>query len=59
MGGGMGMGAGAWGTPAPPPSTTAKPPEEGLSDLKGIAQSLQEQLNQVLKRIEELEKKKK
>jgi predicted Fe-Mo cluster-binding NifX family protein len=55
---GMGMGTGAWGAPAPPPSTATKPPEEELSELKSMADSLQEQLDQVLKRIEELEKKK-
>jgi predicted Fe-Mo cluster-binding NifX family protein len=54
---GMGMGTGAWGAPAPPPSTATKPPEEELSELKSTAQSLSEQLDQVLKRIEELEKK--
>ncbi len=58
MGGGMGMAAGAWGAPGPPPTTGAKPSEEELSELKGVAQSLQEQLNQVLKRLDELEKKK-
>jgi predicted Fe-Mo cluster-binding NifX family protein len=57
MGRGMGMGAGVWGAPAPPPSTATKPPEEELSELKEMAHSLQEQLDQVLKRIGELEKK--
>jgi predicted Fe-Mo cluster-binding NifX family protein len=58
MGRGMGMGAGAWGAAAPPPSSATKPPEEEeLSELKSTAQSLREQLDQVLKRIEELEEK--
>ncbi len=57
MGLGMGMGAGPCGAPSPPPSTMARPPGEELSELKDMAQSLQRQLDQVLKRIEELEKK--
>ena len=57
MGRGMGMGAGAWGAPAPPPSSAPRPPEEELSELKDTAQSLKDQLDQVLKRIDELEKK--
>jgi len=56
---GMGMGAGTWGPPTPPPSAGAQPPEEELSNLKDMAQSLQQQLDQALKRIEELEKKNK
>lgn len=58
MGRGMGMGAGVWGAPAPPPRAASKPPEEELSELKSMAHSLQGQLDQVLKRIDELEKRK-
>jgi predicted Fe-Mo cluster-binding NifX family protein len=58
MGGGMGMGAGAWIPPQAPPATASKPTAEELSELKGLAQSLKEQLGQVTKRIEDLEKKK-
>lgn len=57
MGRGMGMGAGPWGAAVTPPSTGARPSEEEISELKEMAQSLQEQLDQVLKRIEDLEKK--
>jgi predicted Fe-Mo cluster-binding NifX family protein len=57
MGGGMGMGAGAWIPPQAPPPTASKPTAEELSDIKGLAQSLKEQLDQVTKRIDDLEKK--
>jgi len=57
IGRGMGMGAGPRGAPVMPPSTGARPSEEEISELKEMAQSLQEQLDQVLKRIEDLEKK--
>ena len=64
MGGGMGrgmgggMGAAAWTPPAGPPTTGAKPTAEELSELKGMAQSLKDQLDQVTKRLEDLEKNK-
>ena len=57
MGGGMAVGAGAWTPPKPPPATASNPTAEELSELKGLAQSLKEQLEQVTKRIEDLEKK--
>jgi predicted Fe-Mo cluster-binding NifX family protein len=57
MGGGIGMGAGAWIPPQAPPATASKPTAEELSELKGLSQSLKEQLDQVTKRIEDLEKK--
>ena len=58
MGGGMGMSAGTWMPPQAPPATASKPTAEELSELEGLAQSLKEQLDQVTKRIEDLEKKK-
>jgi predicted Fe-Mo cluster-binding NifX family protein len=57
MGGGMGMGAAAWIPPQAPPPTASKPTAEELSELKGLAQALKEQLDQVTKRIDDLEKK--
>jgi len=57
MGAGMGMAAGAWMPPQASPPMTSKPTAEELSELKGLAQSLKEQLDQVTKRIEDLEKK--
>jgi predicted Fe-Mo cluster-binding NifX family protein len=57
MGGGVGMGASAWIPPQAPPVTASKPTAEELSELKGLAQSLKEQLDQVTKRIDDLEKK--
>jgi len=56
MGGGMGMGAGAWIPPQAPPATASKPTSEELFELRGLAQSLKEQLDQIAKRIEDLEK---
>jgi predicted Fe-Mo cluster-binding NifX family protein len=64
MGGGMGrgmgggMGAAAWTPPAGPPTTGAMPTAEELSELKAMAQSLKDQLDQVTKRLEDLEKNK-
>lgn len=57
MGMGMGMGGGTWGVSPTPPSTRPKPPEQELSELKNLAQSLKDQLDQVMTRIDELEKK--
>lgn len=57
MGGGMGMGAPAWTPPPAPPMSGTKPTPDELSELKGMAQSLKDQLDQVTKRIEDLEKK--
>jgi predicted Fe-Mo cluster-binding NifX family protein len=57
MGRGLGMGAPTWGVPAATTSAAPTSPEEGVSELKEMAQSLQEQLDQVLKRIEDLDKK--
>lgn len=57
MGRGMGMDAGTWGMAAPSPSSGGKPAEEELSELKGMAQSLKQQLDEVPKRIDDLEKK--
>lgn len=57
MGRGMGMGTGTWTAPAAPPSGPARSTEEELSELKGIAQSLKQQLDDVAKRIEDLDKK--
>jgi predicted Fe-Mo cluster-binding NifX family protein len=56
MGRGMGMGGGAWTAPAAPPSGPARSTEEELSELKGLAQSLKQQLDDVAQRIEDLEK---
>ena len=53
----MGMGAGAWIPPQAPPVTASKPTPEELSELKDLTQSLKEQLDQVTKRIEDLERK--
>ena len=55
MGRGMGMAGAAWAPPVPPPSPGTKPPAEELSDLEAMAKSLKEQLDQVTKRIEDLE----
>ncbi|MGB9299759.1 MAG: NifB/NifX family molybdenum-iron cluster-binding protein [Anaerolineae bacterium] len=57
MGGGMGMGTAAWTPPTAPSTTGAKPTPNELSELKGMAQTLKDQLDQVTKRIEDLEKK--
>jgi predicted Fe-Mo cluster-binding NifX family protein len=58
MGMGRGTGAGAWSPPGTPPATTAAPPApEELSELKEVAQSLRQQLDEVTKRIDDLEKK--
>jgi predicted Fe-Mo cluster-binding NifX family protein len=57
MGRGMGMGAGTWTAPTAPSSGPARSTEEELSELKGMAQSLKQQLDDVAKRIEDLEKK--
>jgi predicted Fe-Mo cluster-binding NifX family protein len=54
---GMGMGAGTWTAPPTPPSRSARSTEEELSELKGMAQSLKQQLDDVAKRIEDLENK--
>lgn len=53
----MGMGAGTRGTAAARPSSGGKPAEEELSELKGMARSLKQPLHEVLKRIDDLEKK--
>ncbi len=57
MGRGMGMGAGTWTAPPTPSREPARSTEEELSELKGMAQSLKQQLDDVAKRIEDLEKK--
>ena len=55
---GRGMGGGAWSPPpAPPPTTGAPPAPEDLSELKDVAQSLKQQLDEVTKRIDDLEQK--
>ena len=55
---GRGMGAGAWSPPTtPPPTTGAKPAPEELSELKDVAQSLRQQLDEITKRIDDLEQK--
>jgi predicted Fe-Mo cluster-binding NifX family protein len=54
---GMGMGAGAWGTQSPPPGATSPKPEEDLAELKGLADSLKQQLDDITTRIDDLEKK--
>jgi predicted Fe-Mo cluster-binding NifX family protein len=57
MGRGMGMGSGPQ-TPPPAATTgTARPKEEELSELKGMAESLKQQLDDVSRRIEDLGKK--
>jgi hypothetical protein len=56
MAGVMGMAAGAWMPPQPPPGKASKPTEEELSELKGLTQALKQQLDQITKRIEDLEK---
>jgi predicted Fe-Mo cluster-binding NifX family protein len=64
MGGGMGrgmgagMGAGTWNPAGAPPPAGPRPPEQDLSELTGLVQSLKQQLDQVTKRLEDLEKKK-
>ena len=57
MGGGMGMGAAAWMPPTGPPTTAARPTPEDLSELMGMVRSLKDQLDQVTKRLEDLENK--
>ena len=57
MGGGMGMGTGAWIPPQAPPATASKPTAEELSELKDVAQSLRQQLDEITKRIDDLEQK--
>jgi predicted Fe-Mo cluster-binding NifX family protein len=56
LAGGIGMGPGGWIPPQAPPPVASKPTAEELSELKGLAQSLKEQLDQVSKRIDDLEK---
>lgn len=60
---GMGMGRG-WGgygpqvvPPTPPPSAPPSTPKEDLSALKAQTKALRKQLDEVMRRIEELEKK--
>lgn len=60
MGRGMGWGVGPWGAPpaAPtPPAAPAAAPEEELSALKGEIKALTEKLDEVLRRLDRLEKK--
>ncbi len=59
MGRGMGLGqsAGAWGPQTPPRGATSANPEEELSELKGLADSLKQQLDDITTRIDNLEKK--
>ncbi len=59
MGGGMGyaMGGGASGAPAPPPATSSGSSEVDLSELNSTIGALKDQLDQLMKRIDELEKK--
>ena len=56
-GGGRGMGTGAWIPPQAPPATASKPTAEELSELKDVAQSLRQQLDEITKRIDDLEQK--
>ena len=57
MGMAPGMGAGAWGLPMSPtpPSTPPSSPSEELSALKAQARRMQEQLEEILRRIDGLE----
>lgn len=63
MGGGMGravgagMATGPWNSPGAPLAAGPGSPAQELSELKGMAQSLKQQLDEVTKRIQDLEKK--
>jgi predicted Fe-Mo cluster-binding NifX family protein len=59
MGRGMGAGrsAGVWGPQTAPPGATSPNPEEDLSELKDLADSLKRQLDDITTRIDDLEKK--
>ena len=57
MGGGMGTGFGE--TPMVSPSPQSKNPEQELNELRAQSQALAQHLNDIQRRIDELEKKKK